>query len=373
MILRAQLFQVKGLAVQGGDILGVGRQGALEVGLGVFMLAALGQQAGQVAVDPQVVGQLVGGIAQCGFGLVQLAELYVGEAQRRVGMGIVRLGLGAGLERRHRLFGTPHLRQTDAVVVEDLGVVDHLGHDLECRQCVLQEAMLEQAQNVLLGLDTFLRHRDAQHVSALDDDRSGVTLGRVLQGDGMQDGIFKARGISRRQAIDLDIVEAAFEDFGGLGHCVTCESKNVCCGQWYQGILATLEEKDLGDSTPREIPSCAADLPSTVPIRAWQRRCACRWRPLRLTWCRATTWRRAPGSAPCAGWTMRGLWCWMRCGGAITPTGPVRALLSPSTLGLRRSRLQGTSAVPLPTTAAWCLPMAGSSGRQSMVRSSPTS
>src|SRR5690554_6090079 len=288
-------------------------------------------------------------------------------------MGIVRLRLGAGLERGHRFLDAAHLGKTDAIVVEDLWVVGYLGHDLECRQGILQEAMLEQAQNVLLGLDAFLWHRDAQHVSALDDDRRGVALGGVLQGDGLQDGIFKARGISRWQAVDLDVIEAAFEDLGGLGHCVTCRAKKVCCAQWYQGMLATSEEKDLGDSTPREIPSCVADLPSTVPTRAWQRRCTCCWRHLRLTLCRVTTWRRVPGSPPCAGCTMRRLWYWMRCGGAITLIGQAREPLNPSMHGLRRSRPQGTSAVPLPTTAAWCLPTVGSSGRKSMTRSSPTS
>ncbi|WP_416139179.1 hypothetical protein ACM26W_01830 [Halomonas sp. HK25] len=77
----------------------------------------------------------------------------------------------------------------------------------------------------------------------MDHDRCRVALGRVLERDGLQYRILEARVISRRQAIDLDVIEAALEDLGGLRHCVTYGAESENCGQWYQGMPQVLENK----------------------------------------------------------------------------------------------------------------------------------
>jgi hypothetical protein len=90
--------------------------------------------------------------------------------------------------------------------------------------------VVEQAKDVLLGLDAFLWHGNAQHMAILDGECPCIALRCVLQGQGLQHRILEARGISPRQAVELDVVEAAFEDLGGLRHCFTCGDLDVWLG-----------------------------------------------------------------------------------------------------------------------------------------------
>jgi hypothetical protein len=74
------------------------------------------------------------------------------------------------------------------VVVRDVRVVEHAVQDLEQRQRVLEEAVLQQAEHVLLGFDARFRHRDDADELLVHGDRGVPALSGVVAGEMGDDG-----------------------------------------------------------------------------------------------------------------------------------------------------------------------------------------
>ncbi len=71
-----------------------------------------------------------------------------------MGVGVAGIDPDAALQHGNRIRNPAELSQADAPVARDVRVVEHTLEDIEQRQRVLEEAMLQQAEHVLLGFDT---------------------------------------------------------------------------------------------------------------------------------------------------------------------------------------------------------------------------
>jgi hypothetical protein len=122
------------------------------------------------------------------------------------------------------------------VVVRDVRVVEHAVQDLEQRQRVLEEAVLQQAEHVLLGLDARFGHGDDPDEFVVHGDRGVPALSGVVHAEMRHDCGFEGfcAGNSRigRQEGRVEVPDGDLADLGGGA---------FCHGQWapLQGVLGS--------------------------------------------------------------------------------------------------------------------------------------
>ena len=197
----AQFFEALGETEQAARILRRNRRRLAEERQRLIGLPVARQDAGQIALGVGVLRFEADRSSQGGLGGVRVAQAGMGDAEPDMGVGVVRIELDAALQGCDALLGAAEFGQADAQVVLDVGIIDHARHGLQERQRIVEEAVLQQAEDIGLGLDRVFR--DGQDADIL-----------VIDGD---QGIPATPGIVQREVADQDGSNSALPRWGNPG------------------------------------------------------------------------------------------------------------------------------------------------------------
>jgi hypothetical protein len=144
-----------------------------------------------------------------------------------VRIGVVGIEPDAALQHGNRVRDPPELAQADAVVVGDVRVVEHAVQDLEQRQRVGEETVLQQAEHVLLRLHARFRHGDDPDELVVHGDRGvpafpGVVAGEVRDDRDLEGLRAGSAGVGRKHG-RVEVPDGDLPDLGGGA---------FCHGQW---------------------------------------------------------------------------------------------------------------------------------------------
>ena len=146
-----------------------------------------------------------------------LCQLGKGDTKTDVGIGVFVVKVNAALQRLHRFFNASEFAQTDAVVVGYLGVIQHAVQRFKNRQGVVQIAMLQQAQHVLLRLDAVFGNRDHPDELVIHGDDGIPALVRVFERVAGYHRLIKIRGVARRQPGQVNRCDWLLKNFRCAG------------------------------------------------------------------------------------------------------------------------------------------------------------
>ena len=122
----------------------------------------------------------------------------MGNPEADVGIGVVRIEFDAALQRGQALIDPAELGQADAEVVLDVGIIDHPRHRLQERQRIVEEAVLQQTEDICLRLDRVFRDGQDADVVVVDGDQCIPAAPGILQGEVADQRLVELRTAARR-------------------------------------------------------------------------------------------------------------------------------------------------------------------------------
>ena len=121
----------------------------------------------------------------------------MGHPEADVGIGVVRIKLDAALQGSKALLDPAELGEADAEVVLDVGIIDHSRHRLQEGQRIVEEAVLEQAEDISFRLNRVFRDGQDADVLVIDRDQGIPAAPGILQGKVADQRLVERRGAPR--------------------------------------------------------------------------------------------------------------------------------------------------------------------------------
>ena len=215
-VIAAECLQALGQAEQRGRVCPVQGYRFPQVRQGLWVTLRLHQDGTEVPAREGVRGVQGDRLLQGHKGFRPVPQAGVGHAEPDPGVAVFGVEVGAAPQwldaRRHLAeFG-----QADAQVVGDLGVLEHAVQGLEDGQGVLQKAVPQQSQDVVLGVHAPLGDGEHPDVIRVHRDQGLPALGGVVEGVMHDHGLlesWRARGGVGGDDARCQVGQADLEDF----------------------------------------------------------------------------------------------------------------------------------------------------------------
>lgn len=130
-----------------------------EIGQGILRLTATYEYRCEIALGQWIIGGSLHDTGELLRGFIVPVESGECDAERDTGVCVGGIEFERMLKNRDGLLGTTKLGQAQPVVVRHINVGEHRVQCREHRQSVGEEAVLQQAEHIVLGFDAIFRHR----------------------------------------------------------------------------------------------------------------------------------------------------------------------------------------------------------------------
>ena len=182
-MIAAEFLKALGKTEKTSRILGRNRRRLAEERQRLIGLAIACQDSGQIALGVGVLRLETDRRSQGGFGRIRITQAGMGHPEADVGIGVVRIELDTALQGREALLDPAEFGEADAEVVLDVGIIDHARHRLQERQRIVEETVLQQAEDISLGLDRVFRDGQDADILVIDRDQGIPAAPGILQGE----------------------------------------------------------------------------------------------------------------------------------------------------------------------------------------------
>ena len=194
-------------------------------------LAIACQDAGQIALGVGILRLETDRRPQGGFGCFRIAQTGMGHPKADKGIGVFRIKLDAALQGREALLDPAEFGEADAEVVFDVGIIDHARHRLQERQRIVEEAVLQQAEDISFRLDRVFRDGQDADVLVINRDQGIPATPGILQSEMADQELVELRTPSLGQPGKVKFIDFALEDF----RCLFAAHRTVCPADFWRG------------------------------------------------------------------------------------------------------------------------------------------